>query len=189
MTLQPRTMICALEPDARQRPIGKLEAHRRGVLHRAISVFVNDGRRTLLQRRAAGKYHSGGLWANACCSHPAWAEPAEVAAGRRLAEELGVSLSPDHVGVTEYRVAVGAGMVEHERVDMFVATVEPGSLVVKPDADEVAETWWAGPEALRDALERDADRFAPWFRIYLARWPDLPFLDAEAAIERLSAAA
>ena len=71
---------------------GKLEAHRQGQLHRAVSICIVDGEgRMLLQRRAAVKYHSPGLWANACCSHPRPGEATLAAALRRLPEELGFS--------------------------------------------------------------------------------------------------
>src|SRR3972149_2428433 len=86
--------------DERDAPTGtadKLAAHRSGALHRALSVFVFDGSgRLLLQRRAADKYPSGGLWANTCCSHPRPGEDVTVAAHRRLREEMGFDceLSP-----------------------------------------------------------------------------------------------
>ena len=84
--------------DADDRPIGtmaKLEAHRCGLLHRAVSVFVRDssGRLLLQQRTVSGKYHSGGLRANTCCSHPRPAEAAAEAAARRLVEEMGFACS------------------------------------------------------------------------------------------------
>ena len=69
----------------------KAEAHRIGRLHRAFSVFIVHGGKMLLQRRNSKKYHSGGLWANACCSHPRKGESLEAAAARRLSEELGIS--------------------------------------------------------------------------------------------------
>src|SRR5262245_53833599 len=87
--------IILVDPD--DRPIGtmpKLEAHRSGRLHRAVSVFVRDSQgRLLLQQRAIGKYHSGGLWTNSCCSHPRPGEGAAAAAARRLVEEMGLACS------------------------------------------------------------------------------------------------
>ncbi len=68
----------------------KMEAHRKGLLHRAFSVFIlNDVGHMLLHQRALDKYHSGGLWTNACCSHPFPGETVAQAAHRRLFEEMG----------------------------------------------------------------------------------------------------
>ena len=77
--------------DGRLVPVDKLEVHRRGLRHPAVSVFLLDGERTLIQRRALGKYHTPGLWANACCTHPRWGEEPAACALRRLREELGVA--------------------------------------------------------------------------------------------------
>ena len=74
--------------------LSKSEAHRLGRLHRAFSVFITDGDKMLIQKRHRDKYHSGGLWANACCSHPRFGETLDQAVPRRLLEELGVTLSP-----------------------------------------------------------------------------------------------
>jgi isopentenyl-diphosphate Delta-isomerase len=154
-------------------PMPKLEVHRRGLLHPAVSVFVvigsGDGARTLLQRRASGKYHSPGLWANACCTHPAWGEAPEACAARRLREELGLEgLSLVWRERLTYRADVGAGLIEHEEVDVFVAPVEaPPALA--PDPAEVAEVRWTPLDALAAEIAAEPAAFAPWLRIYLAR--------------------
>ena len=77
--------------DGRLQPLAKLEVHQRGLRHKAVSVFVIEGPRVLIQKRAAGKYHTPGLWANTCCTHPRWEEEAATCAVRRLREELGIS--------------------------------------------------------------------------------------------------
>src|SRR6476660_5400668 len=83
-------VVLVNEQDQELGTMEKMEAHRLGILHRAFSVFVFNGRgEMLLQQRALGKYHSGGLWTNACCSHPRPGEEVSSAAGRRLFEELG----------------------------------------------------------------------------------------------------
>jgi isopentenyl-diphosphate delta-isomerase len=154
--------------EGRLEPVDKLDVHRRGLRHPAISVFVMAGRRTLIQRRAAGKYHSPGLWANACCTHPHWGEAMEACALRRLREELGITglaLAPrDRV---EYRAAVGGGLVEHEVVSLFVAEASE-DLRLSPDPAEVAETRWIDLAALRREIAAGPERFTPWLRIYLA---------------------
>lgn len=150
-------------------PVDKLEAHRRGLRHPAVSVFVMDGARTLIQRRALGKYHTPGLWANAVCTHPHWGETAEACARRRLAEELGATglalASRDRV---EYRAEVGGGLVEHELVDLFLAQAGPG-LALRPDPAEVMAVRWIDLAALRAEIAARPEAFTPWLRIYLAR--------------------
>ncbi|MCR9150785.1 MAG: isopentenyl-diphosphate Delta-isomerase [Rhodobacteraceae bacterium] len=153
-------------------PVEKLDAHRRALRHRAVSVFVlrdgPEGPEILLQRRAAGKYHTPLLWANTCCTHPNWGEAPEVCATRRLEEELGiVGLSPLPRGTVEYRADVGGGLVEHEVVEIFVADA-PEGLRLRPDPDEVAEVRWIGIDALAAEIAEAPDRFTPWLRIYLA---------------------
>ncbi len=154
--------------DGRLAPVEKLEVHRHGLRHPAISVFIMDGTRTLIQRRALGKYHTPGLWANACCTHPHWGEAAEACAARRLREELGITgliLEPrDRI---EYRAEVGGGLTEHEVVDIFTAGAGP-DLVLAPDPAEVMETRWIDLAALRAEVAEAPARFTPWLRIYLA---------------------
>ncbi|WP_281683518.1 isopentenyl-diphosphate Delta-isomerase [Thalassobaculum salexigens] len=165
--------IPAVAADGSLYPIGKMAAHRQGVLHLAVSIFVTCRGRLLIQRRALSKYHCGGLWANTCCSHPHWRETAADAARRRLAEELGitgVTLTP--MGELAYRADVGGGLVEHEHVHLFHGAA-PDALTLDPDPEEVSDTRWIGVEELRGELGSDASRFAPWFRIYADRRPDL----------------
>ena len=150
-------------------PMDKLEVHRRGLRHPAVSVFVLDGAgRVLIQQRAFGKYHTPGLWANTCCTHPHWGEAAADCAARRLHEEVwiaGVDLHP--AGTVEYRAEVGNGMVEHEVVEIFTARA-PDGLAVVPDPAEIAATRWLGLEELAAEIAARPERFTPWLRIYLA---------------------
>lgn len=149
-------------------PVEKLTAHREGLRHKAISVFVMDGDRVLLQQRALGKYHTPGLWANTCCTHPHWGEAAEDCARRRLREELGiVGLTLQHRDRVEYRAAVGGGLTEHEVVDIFRAEAGPGLRIV-PDPDEVMAVRWVALGTLAQEVAAQPERFTPWLRIYLA---------------------
>ncbi|MBB5221089.1 isopentenyl-diphosphate delta-isomerase [Amaricoccus macauensis] len=154
-------------------PMPKLEVHRRGLLHPAVSVFVIAGTggdlRTLLQRRAAGKYHSGLLWANACCTHPRWDEPPLDCAHRRLSEELGITgLDLVWRERLTYRAEVGGGLIEHEEVDVFVARCE-AEPTLDPDPAEVSDLRWVSLDALGAEIAANPAAFAPWLRIYLER--------------------
>ncbi|RYH11517.1 isopentenyl-diphosphate Delta-isomerase [Tropicimonas sp. IMCC6043] len=153
--------------DGTLQPVEKLEVHRRGLRHKAVSVFVMDGQNVLLQRRAREKYHSGGLWANTCCTHPRWNESAADCAVRRLREELGITgLWPAHRDRVEYRADVGGGMVEHEVVDIFLA-MAGSKIKVEPDPAEVSQVEWVGFYDLAAEVRRRPERFTPWLRIYL----------------------
>jgi isopentenyl-diphosphate delta-isomerase len=154
--------------DAQDRPLGtapKLDAHRRGLKHRAVSALVrNASGQMLLQRRAAGKYHSAGQWANACCSHPRPGESTEAAVHRRLAEEMGVECSLALLFTTSYRAAVSNELIEDELVHVFAGTHE-GAVV--PDSSEVSEWKWIFLADLVTDLRAQPDAYAAWFRHYM----------------------
>jgi isopentenyl-diphosphate delta-isomerase len=154
-------------------PLEKMDVHRRGILHLAVSVFVFSGEELLMQRRALGKYHSGGQWANSCCTHPYWREPLLRAAERRTREELGLSIALKPAGVITYRASVGSGLIEHERVQIFHAEADRDRLCLMPNPDEVMETRLVSVAALCFAAKVNPGDFAPWFRIYLERWDEL----------------
>jgi isopentenyl-diphosphate delta-isomerase len=156
-------------------PVDKLEVHRRGLRHPAVSVFVLAGDRTLIQRRALGKYHTPGLWANACCTHPRWGEADAHCAVRRLREELGITgITPIPRGRVAYRADVGRGMSENEEVALFTVEAAPG-LRVAPDPAEVMAVRWIGLRELRDEVAARPGSFTPWLRIYLAEHGPLLF--------------
>lgn len=147
--------------------IDKLRVHRAGLRHKAVSVFVISGERLLLQKRAAGKYHTPELWTNTCCTHPHWDEDPRDCAVRRLREELGLAgLEPVSRGQVEYRAAVGGGMIEHEVVDIFVAEAA-AEVQPAPDPAEVAGVSWVTLRDLRVEIAASPERFTPWLRIYV----------------------
>ena len=149
-------------------PVEKLEVHQRGLRHLAVSVFVMNGAETLIQRRALGKYHTPGLWANTCCTHPLWGEDPRDCAARRLREELGITgLHLRRAGEIEYRADVGRNLIEHEVVDLFVARAQK-TLAIAPDPKEVMQTAWITLANLTQQVQVDPARFTPWLRIYLA---------------------
>ncbi|MCX7890533.1 MAG: isopentenyl-diphosphate Delta-isomerase [Rhodobacteraceae bacterium] len=151
----------------RLRPVGKMEVHRLGLRHKAVSVFLLAAGEMLIQKRAAGKYHTPGLWANACCTHPLWGEAPGDCAVRRLGEELGIAgLRPEPRGRIEYRADVGNGMTEHEVVDLFVAEV-PRDIALRPDPAEVAAVRWVGFAELMGEISAAPATFTPWLRIYM----------------------
>jgi len=149
--------------------LAKLEAHLApGRLHRAVSVFLLDqSGRLLVQRRAAGKYHSAGLWSNTCCGHPRPGEWPNQAASRRLAAELGLVVAPDDLvpaGRVTYEVADPAsGLVEREYDHLFVGrtTEQP-----QPNPAEVAEVTALSLADLA-AATTDWSGSTPWFSIVL----------------------
>ncbi len=153
--------------DAEDRVLGfreKMQAHESGELHRAVSIFVFDEQgRLLLQRRAFSKYHSGGLWANSCCSHPRMGESAAEAASRRLDEELGVTCELVPAGTCMYRAEVGQGLTEHELVHLFA-----GRFVgeASPNPEEVESCRWESIGSILSDMAVRPERYAAWFRHY-----------------------
>ncbi len=145
---------------------GKMEAHRDGGrLHRAFSILVFDREgRTLLQQRAAGKYHAPGLWSNTCCSHPRPGERLADAAHRKLVQELGFDCPLTEAFAFTYSVDVGNGMTEREFDHVFFGEFAG---TVRPNSDEVADFRWVPlPELYRDARP-DSPRYTAWFKILL----------------------
>ena len=168
MTEQNLHMIPAWINDTFQ-PVEKLKAHIDGLKHLAISVFVISGNQVLLQKRAAGKYHTPGLWANTCCTHPHWEEAPLECAHRRLDEELGITgLMLQHCGQVEYRADVGGGLTEHEVVDIYRADASK-DLALSLNPDEVEATRWIEIDALMQEVVERPEIFTPWLRIYLEK--------------------
>jgi len=156
-------------------PVEKLEVHQRGLRHKAISVFILRGTEVLLQRRALEKYHTPGLWANACCTHPAWEEPSDECAIRRLGEELGVKITDlDFRETLEYRADVGGGLTEHEVVAVFIAQAD-SNLRIAPNPDEVMDFEWVEYADLQKRIADTPDVFTPWLRIYMADFAETIF--------------
>ncbi|MBM3530620.1 MAG: isopentenyl-diphosphate Delta-isomerase [Alphaproteobacteria bacterium] len=149
----------------------KLDAHRRGLRHRAISVLVrNSSGDFLLQRRNPAKYHSGGLWTNACCSHPLPGEPTVDAARRRLSEEMGFTCAIEPLFVYSYNTPVPGGLIENEVVHVFGGTHDGG---IRPDPAEVSEWKWVPYGALTQDMSAHPEAYTVWFRLYVERHSDM----------------
>lgn len=168
-----RDMVILVDEDDRE--VGaaeKLACHQQGRLHRAVSVIVMDpGGKILLQQRATGKYHSGGLWSNSCCTHPFIGEDPVRAAGRRLREEMGLVCPLRFSRTIRYSADVGNGLIENELVHLFVGVYEGP---VAPDPAEVKDFKWVTPGDVQRLIEHDPHAFSAWFKTYVAQgalWP------------------
>ena len=152
--------------DERDREVGvdeKLRAHRAGVLHRAFSVFVFDARgRLLLQQRARGKYHSGGLWSNTACGHPRPGEQTNAAARRRLREEMRFDCELHKAFDFLYRVELAGALVEHEFDHVFIGEYAG---VPAPDPAEVEDWRWITMTELRRDLRARPALYSPWLKL------------------------
>ena len=150
--------------DVFDNPIGtadKRRAHTVPLLHRAFSVFlINDRGELLLQKRASGKYHSGGLWANACCSHPRIGEETIPSAEARLTEELGVTCPLREIGCFVYLHRFHDVLYEYE-YDHVLQVVS--TLYNRPQLAEIGELRWVTPAQLTEELRTTPERFASWF--------------------------
>lgn len=140
-------------------------AHVRGDLHRALSIFLfNDRGEMLLQQRALGKYHCGGLWSNTCCGHPRPEESVEAAAKRRLWEEMGISCPLEESFTFLYRAEVALGLFEHEFDHVFVGTFN-GEPHLNPD--EASDWRWIDPDLLTHMIAEQPTYYTIWFRLLL----------------------
>ena len=141
----------------------KLEAHQKGLLHRAFSVFVfNSDYELLLQKRASSKYHSGGLWTNTCCSHPRDGEDTIDAANRRLYEEMGIKTSLRKVFDFIYKAELDNNLTENEFDHVFYGVYNNDPVINIEEADDFK---WIDMETLRNDIDNNPDQFTVWFKI------------------------
>jgi isopentenyl-diphosphate delta-isomerase len=145
----------------------KMEAHQKAVLHRAFSVFIFNSRgEMLLQQRALHKYHSGGLWTNACCSHPYPGEDTRQAAQRRLAEEMGFTTPLEKAFDFTYKAAFDNGLTEHEFDHVFTGLYDGP---VKPHKEEVSDYCYKPVDEIVESLQTHPDKYTAWFHIAFPR--------------------
>ncbi|MFW0715380.1 isopentenyl-diphosphate Delta-isomerase [Pedobacter sp. N23S346] len=145
--------------------MGKLEAHQKGELHRAFSIFIfNTKGELLLQQRALDKYHSGGLWTNTCCSHPRPGEDNLAAANRRLMEEMGMKADLTGVFNFTYRAEFESGLIEHEYDHVFFGKSDLLPIINK---EEVERYKYMNLNTLKQELLIHPSQYTPWLRICL----------------------
>mgnify|MGYP006448199977 FL=1 len=146
----------------------KIEAHEKGLLHRAFSVFIyNDKNELLLQRRALSKYHTPGLWTNTCCSHQRENETNIEAGERRLQEEMGFTTDLENQFSFIYKAPFSNGMTEHE-YDHILKGVFNGTPL--PNPNEVAEWKWVTLDHVEKDISENPDNYTAWFKILLEKY-------------------
>ncbi|GAG75943.1 unnamed protein product [marine sediment metagenome] len=140
----------------------KLKVHQEGYLHRAFSIFVVNARGELmLQRRANHKYHSGGLWANTCCSHPLKGEETENTIHDRLMEEMGFDCDLEPIFKFIYRAELDNNLVEYELDQVYIGYYEPDPI---PNPDEVGDWKWIDIEFLKKDLKESPSEYVYWLK-------------------------
>jgi isopentenyl-diphosphate delta-isomerase len=140
----------------------KMEAHQKGLLHRAFSVFLfNEKGEWLLQKRANTKYHSSGLWTNSCCGHPRPGEDIVSAAQRRLNEELGIQASLKVQFEFQYQTNFDNLLTENEWDYVLLGKTEASPL---SNPDEVDDWKWISPEAVQEQIQLNPEQFTYWFK-------------------------
>lgn len=150
--------------------MGKMEAHKKGVLHRAFSVFIfNKSGQLLLQQRAHGKYHSPGLWTNTCCSHQREGESNVEAGKRRLKEEMGFNCDLKEVFWFIYKADFDNGLTEHELDHVMVGYYNQDPVV---NEQEVASFKWMSLKDVKDDISGNPERYTEWFKIIFKEYDE-----------------
>ncbi len=161
-------VILVNEQDEQIGLMDKMEAHEKGLLHRAFSVFIfNAQDELLLQQRALHKYHSAGLWTNTCCSHPREGETNLAAAQRRLKEEMGFETELNLLDSFIYKAKFDNSLTEHEFDYIFTGRYENNPRI---NADEVAAFKWVDLDSLKLDIAKHPEQYTVWFKIALERF-------------------
>lgn len=156
-------VILVNSDNVRQGLMGKMEAHQKGVLHRAFSVFVfNEKGEMLLQQRALDKYHSPGLWTNTCCSHQRDGESNIQAGKRRLFEEMGFSCELEEQFSFLYKADFDNGLTEHELDHVMIGHWDEDPVI---NPEEVASFKWMKADAVKRDIEDHPELYTAWFKI------------------------
>ena len=143
----------------------KMEAHRKGVLHRAFSVLLfNSKGEVLLQKRSSTKYHSAGLWTNTCCSHPKPTESIQSAVRRRLKEEMGIDIQPEFAYKFLYKVALENELIEHELDHVYIGMFNNEPII---NSTEVENWRFANLADIREDIRQNPKAYTYWFRLII----------------------
>lgn len=163
-------VILVNENDEEVGTMEKWEAHEKALLHRAFSVFVfNNNNQLLLQQRALTKYHSAGLWTNTCCSHPRVGETIEMAAHRRLFEEMGFDCDLSVKTSFIYKAEFDNGLTEHE-LDHILVGYYNGNINI--NLNEVASYKWVDVNWVKADLKQNPNDYTAWFTIISEKFWD-----------------
>ena len=161
-------VILVNENDEKIGLMPKMEAHEKGVLHRAFSVFIfNESNQLLLQQRAFGKYHSPGLWTNTCCSHQRDGETSLEAGKRRLQEEMGFTTTLRETTSFIYKAPFDNGLTEHELDHILIGNF---SGLPEINEDEVASWKWMSLEAVKADIALHPEQYTAWFKIIFEKF-------------------
>ncbi len=156
-------IILVDEHDVPTGTMEKMEVHQKALLHRAFSIFVfNDKGEMLLHKRADKKYHSGGLWTNACCSHPKPGEEISVAAATRLREEMGFNTELTKAFDFIYKAPFDNGLTEHEFDHVFIGRYDGAIL---PNPEEVSDYCFKAVEEIKNSIQSHPQKYTEWFKI------------------------
>ena len=163
MEAKEECVILVDENDVPTGEMGKMAAHEQGLLHRAFSIFIFNKRgELLLQKRAASKYHSGGLWTNTCCSHPRPGESVMDAAHRKLIQEVGFDCELKEVFHFTYHAELDKGLTEHE-FDHVLFGIYENDPILNPE--EAEDFLWVSMEHLEADIKQNPESYTVWFRI------------------------
>lgn len=145
----------------------KIEAHQKGLLHKAFSIFVfNKKQELLIQKRSEKKYHSGGLWANTCCSHYVPKENVKISIHNRLKEEMGFDCLLNKKFSFIYKSEVNNNLIENEYDTVFTGFCDKK---YKINSEEVSQARWISIDGLKKEISNSPELFAPWLKIILQR--------------------
>jgi len=163
-------VILVNEQDEELGTMPKMEAHERAILHRAFSIFImNDKGETMLQQRAADKYHSPLLWTNTCCSHQRQGESNLQAGKRRLFEEMGFETELNELFSFIYKAPFDNGLTEHELDHVMLGYFEDDPTINRL---EVADWKWMKPSDIKEDIDKSPDNYTAWFKIIFERFYD-----------------
>lgn len=161
-------VILVNEKDEKIGLMPKMEAHEKGLLHRAFSVFIfNSKNELLLQKRAESKYHSPGLWTNTCCSHQRHGESSIAAGKRRLEEEMGFTAELTESTSFIYKAPFDNGLTEHEFDHILVGNYDG---IPKINKTEVSSWKWMSLKAIETDIQNNPQDYTEWFKIIFDKY-------------------